>query len=119
MLHRPTVAPVFLLETHEFITTTTALTGVFAGAKDPMALSSARIPGFRSRVCIQMEGCNIAHPSITPGTWAADFGSLTIGITPGVDVRRLCTRGQAVTLSVGFAGWRRPHFETVWLGFIR
>src|SRR5262245_495808 len=116
MLQRHTVAPVFLFESHQFISSTT---GVFAGAKDPMILSSAHIPGFHSRVCIQAEGCAIVHPSLTPGTWNRQYGSLTIGVTPGVDVRRLCTRGQAVTLSMGFAGWRRPHFETVWLGFIR
>ena len=115
-LRRPLVAPVFLFESHQFVESTS---GVFAGAKDPMALSSARIPGFHSRVCIELEGCSIVHPTLTPGAWNRSYGSLTIGVTPGVDVRRLCARGQAVTLSMGFSGWRRPHFETIWLGFVR
>lgn len=91
----------------------------FGSNLEPLQLSSAPIRGHPAKVVIVREGCSVSYGRLTPGTWTRSSGGLTIAVLPGIDVRRLCTRGQGCQLRMGFKGWHHHQFQTVWVGTIR
>lgn len=104
--------PVYLLES--------ITVGSFGPTGTPLALSSGWVDD-EHIVAIVREGSSIEHGQLRPGTWERSYGSATIEILPGVDIRASIARGMTVCLRVGPANQpisdeMHPH---VWLGVIR
>lgn len=107
----------YLFETVGLVTSTAGFT--FGSDLEPLQLCSAPIKGHPAKVVIVREGCSVSHGTLAPGTWTRTSGGLAIAVLPGVDVRRLTTRGQGCQLRIGFKGWTHHQFQTVWIGTIR
>jgi hypothetical protein len=106
------IYPVHVLETIEI--------GSFGPTNTPLKLSSAWVSD-EHVVAIVREGSSIEYGQIRPGTYERSYGSATIEILPGVDIRASIARGMVCCLRVGPAGLplsevMHPH---VWLGVIR
>jgi hypothetical protein len=89
--------------------------GSFSAATRPLKLSSFDQPPYFPYLV--RAGSSISYGSLTPGDWSRTWGQATFAILG--DVREMVTRGMAVSLKVGFAGWDVGRFESVWLGVVR